>query len=73
MNEHTKFRMARQVSDLANAEKRQPRGLTERIVRRAIGDLKQFLNIPGAFPAFVPRNDIWPEGIRAGPFEGDTR
>jgi hypothetical protein len=127
MNEHTKFKMARQVGHLANAKKRQPRGLTERIVWRAIGDLKQFpgnprqhpecqiarlmksiqrvwtnpilidetgtilaghspleaakravvsvackrsafSNIPGAFPAFVPRNDIWPEVIRAWPF-----
>ena len=24
-----------------------------------------FSNIPGAFPAFVSRNDIWPEGIRS--------
>jgi ParB-like nuclease domain len=27
-----------------------------------------FSHIPVAFPAIVPRNDIWPEGIRAWPF-----
>ena len=62
MNEHTKFKTARQVGDLANAEKRQPRGLTERIVWRAIGDLKQFPAIPRSI-----RIDS-----RLGP-EGDTR
>jgi hypothetical protein len=50
MNEHTKFKTARQVGDLANAEKRQPRGLTERIVWRAIGDLKQFPGNPRQHP-----------------------
>ncbi len=50
MNEHTKFKTARQVGGLANAEKRQPRGLTERIVWRAIGDLKQFPGNPRQHP-----------------------
>jgi hypothetical protein len=50
MNEHTKFKTARHVGDLANAEKRQRRGLTERIVWRAIGDLKQFPGNPRQHP-----------------------
>jgi hypothetical protein len=43
-------------------------GHVEAAARLTMAEGRCCVGGPGAFPAFVPRNDIWPEEIRAWPF-----